>query len=144
MKQSNDELNQFYAQALKWACRSVFLLLAITMTYVTTRESYNFSHWVPHNFLRGLGVPYRAILWAERNADIFLHFFGAMALTFLTYGARLTFFNARPLFIFILVSILCLSAEVFQFSIGRGMQSSDLLLGILGSFMAYSTVNKKN
>jgi len=144
MNQSNDDLNQFYADALKWACRGAFLLIAVVFTYVVTRESYNFAHWVPHARLRDIGIPYKAVLWGERNADLFLHFFGAMILTLLIYGAKLVFLGTRPLAIFAVVSILCLSAEVFQFAIGRGVESSDLLLGILGSFMAYSTFNKKN
>lgn len=144
MKQSNDELNQFYAQAVKWACRGAFLLIAIGMTYVVTRESYNFSHWIPHSFLRQIGVPYQAVLWGEQNADLFLHFFGAMILTLLIFGAKLAFFQTRALAILIFVCFLCLSAEVFQHAIGRGVESRDLLLGILGSFMAYLAINKNN
>lgn len=144
MNQSNDELNKFYPQALKWTCRSLFLLLATLMTYVVTRESYNFSHWVPHSLLRGLEIPYQAILWGERNADVFLHFTGGLVLTLLIYGSRLTLIDNRPARVFILISILCISAEIFQFTIGRGMQWGDLLLGILGSFMAYLAINKKN
>jgi len=121
MNQSKDELKQFYSHALKWACRSVFVVLAMLMTYIVTRESYNFAHWVPHHFLREIGIPYQVVLWSERNADLFLHFLGAMALTLLIYGARFKVFIAP-----------------------RGFESSDLLLGILGSFMAYSTINKKN
>jgi len=144
MNQSNTELKQFYSDALKWACRVVFLLLVILIAYVATRESYNFSHWVPHHFLRDIGVPYDAVLWSERNADIFLHFFGGMILTLLIFGARLSFLTPYPFAIFVAVSILCLTAEVFQSSIGRGAESSDLLLGILGSFMAYLAIDKKN
>ena len=144
MKQSNDELKLFYQQVCKWACRGAFLSIAAVMTYVVTRESYNFSHWVPHPLLKKIGVPYEVVLWAEQNADLFLHFFGAMILTLLIFGAKLWFLKTRPIAIFTVVSFLCISAEVFQFSIDRGFESSDLLLGILGSFMAYSTVNKKN
>jgi len=144
MNQSNTELKQFYSDALKWACRVVFLLLVILIAYVATRESYNFSHWVPHHFLRDIGVPYDAVLWSERNADIFLHFFGGMVLTLLIFGARLGFLIPYPFAIFVVVSLLCLTAEVFQSSIGRGAESSDLLLGILGSFMAYLAIDKKN
>ncbi len=144
MNQSNTELKQFYSHALKWVCRVVFFLSIIFLTYVVTRESYNFSHWVPHHFLRDMGVPYHTILWSERNADFFLHFFGGMILTLLIFGARISWLASSPLAIFIAVSLLCVTAEVFQSSIGRGAESSDLLLGILGSFMAYLAIDKKN
>jgi len=144
MNQSKDELKQFYSHALKWACRSVFVVLAMLMTYIVTRESYNFVHWVPHHFLREIGIPYQVVLWSERNADLFLHFLGAMALTLLIYGARFKVFIAHSWYIFVFVSFICLATEVFQLVIARGFESSDLLLGILGSFMAYSTINKKN
>jgi hypothetical protein len=142
MKQSNDELNQFYPQASKWMFRGFLLFASFAMTYVVTRESYNFSHLVPHRWLREIGVPYPFVLWSEQNADILLHFIGAMILTVLISGSKLPFFNSRPLTIFILVSALCVGAELFQLIIGRGVESSDLLLGILGSFMAYSALKQ--
>jgi hypothetical protein len=144
MKQSNDELNRFYAQVSKWVCRGTFLIIAGMMTYVATRESYNFSHWVPHPLLKNMGVPYAVVLWSEQNADIFLHFFGALFITLLIFGAQFWFFKTRPLAIFIFVSFLCAGAELFQYLIARGFESNDLLLGILGSFMAYSAIKKKN
>lgn len=144
MYQSPDELKQFYSQLSKWACRAVFLMLALLMAYVATRQSYNFAHWVPHHLLRDLGIPYKAVLWGEQNADLFLHFFGGLSLTLLIYGARFKIFVDQPWLILLFVALLCLFAEFFQFVIGRGIESSDLLLGILGSFMAYSTINKKN
>ena len=142
MNQSNDELNQFYKDLFKWSCRGVFLMTFTVMSYVVTRESYNFSHWIPHQMLRNLGIPYHVVLWSEQNADIFLHFFGAMILTLLIYGAKLALFKGRCIMIFVVVCTICVAAEVFQLTIGRGVESSDLLLGILGSFMAYLSINK--
>ncbi|MFT6408649.1 MAG: VanZ family protein [Arenicella sp.] len=144
MKLSKEQLHQFYAPASKWACRGLFVLTSTLMTYVATRDSYNFAHWLPHRFLKEVGVPYQFVLWGEQNADVALHFFGAMILTFLIFGSKLSFFKSRPLAIFILVSTLCIGAEFFQFMIGRGIESSDLLLGILGSFMAYWGLIKKH
>jgi hypothetical protein len=144
VNQSNRQLNQFHVKLGKWICRGIFVLLMAVMTYVASRDSYNFSHWVPHRWLRQIGVSYETILWGEQNADIAMHFFGAMILTLLIFGSKLFFFESRPLTVFLAVSILCLSAEGFQFMIGRGLESSDLLLGILGSFMAYWEINKKN
>lgn len=142
MNQSNDELNQFYKDLFKWSCRGIFLVIFTVMTYVVSRKSYNFSHWVPHQMLRNLGIPYHVVLWGEQNADIFLHFFGAMILTLLIYGAKLALFAGRANTIFAVVCFICVAAEAFQFAIGRGIESSDLLLGILGSFMAYLSINK--
>jgi hypothetical protein len=143
MKQSNSELNRFYPQASKWTFRGLFVSASLAMTYVATRDSYNFAHWVPHRWLKEIGVPYHVVLWSEQHADILLHFFGAMILTVLIFGSKLPFFKSRPLAIFTLVSTLCIAAEFFQLMIGRGAESSDLLLGILGSFMAYSALNNK-
>jgi len=148
MTQSNHERNKFSAGRLKWAkkwmSRVLLITLLILMTYVATRQSYNFSHWVPHRFFQDIGIPYSARLWAEQNADVFLHFFGAMSLTVLIYTAKFNKILSRPLTISLLIAALCLCAEIFQYSIGRGFESSDLLLGFLGVFMAYSTINKKN
>jgi hypothetical protein len=143
MKQSNDELNQCYSQAPKWMCRGLFLLLSLTMAYVVPRETYNFAHLVPHRGLKDIGVPYHVVLWGEQHADVLLHFFGAMVLTVMVFGSKFPFLKSRPLTIFILVSALCVGAEDFQLMIARGVESSDLLLGILGSFMAYLALNNK-
>ncbi len=148
MNQSNDERNKFSARqsnwAFKWLSRFVLFALLALMTYVATRKNYNFSHWVPHHFFRDIGVPYSARLWAEQNADIVLHFFGAMSLTVLIYAAKISKILSRPLTISLSVAAMCICAEIFQYSIGRGFESSDLLLGFLGVFMAYSRINKKN
>jgi hypothetical protein len=147
MKQSNDELNLCYSQTPKWMCRGLFLLISLTMAYVVTRETYNVAHLVPHlvphRVLKDIGVPYHVALWGEQHADVLLHFFGAMILTVLIFGSKLPFLKTRPLTVVILVSALCVGAEFFQLMIGRGVESSDLLLGILGSFMAYSVFNNK-
>lgn len=148
MKQSNPERNEFSVQRAKWVkkwlSRLILIALLVVMTYVATRSSYNFSHWIPHYFFRDIGVPYSARLWAERHADIFLHFFGAMSLTVLIYAAKFNKILSRLLTISVIVAAMCVCAEIFQYSIGRGFESSDLLLGFLGVFMAYSTINKKN
>lgn len=148
MKQSNDERNRFSVREpnwpLKWLSRLVLVALLTLMTYVATRQSYNFSHWIPHYFFRDIGVPYSVRLWSEQNADIFLHFFGAMSLTVLIYAAKISKILSRPLTISLSVAAMCVCAEIFQYSIGRGFESNDLLLGFLGVFMAYSRINKKN
>jgi len=143
MKQSNDELNRFNSQASRWVCRGLFLFAFLAISYVATRDSYNFAHWIPHRLLREIGVPYHFVLRSEQNADVLLHFFGAVILTALIFGSKLPFFKSYPLSIFALVCVLCIGAELFQLMIGRGIESSDLLLGILGSFMAYSALNNK-
>lgn len=149
MKQSNPERNKFSAQPLtraliKWLSRLILVALFASMAYVVTRHSYNFSHWIPHHFFRDIGIPYSARLWAEQNADLFLHFFGAMTLTVLLHASRINKSLSRPLTISSIVAAMCVFAEIFQYSIGRGFESSDLLLGFLGVFMAYLTINKKN
>lgn len=127
---------------LKCFYRLILLTLLLGMTYVVTRAGYNFAHWVPHDFLRSLGLSYASLLWAEQNADVALHFFGAALLTSLIYLAKLPLIENSAKNAFLAVSMLCLGAELVQMSIGRGYQNSDLLLGILGGFMAYLLIEK--
>ncbi len=127
---------------MKWFYRVLLILLAGGLSYVVIQPSYNFAHWVPHSFLRRIGISYDALLWAEQNADIFLHFFGAALLTLLIHHAKLPILRRWRSSSFIIVCILCVGAEVAQYFIGRGVESGDLLLGICGSFMAYLAIDK--
>jgi len=120
------------------------MILLSSMTYVVTQPSYNYAHWVPRQFLRTIRVHYDALLWAERNGDIFLHSLGAFVLTLLFHHSRLPLVPRSPLFAVLIVATLCVAAELFQHLIGRGIQSLDLLLGLLGSFMAYLAIDKNN
>jgi len=127
-------------QYMKWFSRCVLLVLLSLFTLIVTKTSYNFAHWVPHGLLRQLGIPYSAVLWGEQNADKLLHFGGAAVLTWLIVKSQIHTLNKRKsLFIVIL---LCFGAECAQLIIGRGFNSSDLLLGIWGSFMAYLGINE--
>jgi len=112
------------------------------MTWVVTRPVYNYAHWVPRQFLRKIGVPYDVLLWAEVNGDLFLHFFGGLVLVLLIYLSRLPIFGRSALTALLSVIALCVSAELFQYLIERGAQSRDLLLGIMGGFMAYLAIDK--
>ena len=118
----------------------MLLILFFLATWVTTKSSYNFAHWVPHGFLRQLGIPYSMVLWGEQNFDKLLHFLGAATLTWLIIKSKIHTIN-KPRSV-VIVILLCLSAECAQLIIGRGFNSSDLLLGILGSFMAYLGINE--
>jgi hypothetical protein len=142
MNQSNKELNLFWPKLKMFLSRIILLILIITLTYVISRPSYNFAHWIPHNFIRQLGLSYDSILWAEQHADVALHFFGGFAITLLTSISALPFLKTKPLRILVLVCILCVAAELLQLRIGRGFDYLDLLLGILGGFMAYLAINK--
>lgn len=123
--------------------RLFLILILICFTYVVTRESYNFAHWMPHKFFRDAGLSYQSILWIEQNTDKPLHLFGGFVITFLLIFSDLRIFKSRNWIPLALVCVLCLSAEVFQYLIGRGKETSDLLLGICGSFMAYLAANRK-
>ena len=120
---------------IKWFSRGFLISLVVIMTYIVTRPSYNFSHWMPHGLLRSVHIPYKAILFFEQHADKALHFFGAAILVWLIVRAQLFSINKGLAFTFTV--LLCVGAEVVQWKIGRGYNSSDLLLGISGSFMAY-------
>ncbi len=127
-----------------WSCRLGLLILGGGFTYVATRPQYNFAHLVPHTQLRQIGISYDTLLWAEQNADIALHFFGAFALTLLLAGAQIYYVSAPKIRPFISVCLLCLAAELVQHLIGRGIETGDLLLGICGGFMAYLVLDNKN
>jgi len=120
---------------IKWFSRSLLLISLLVMAYVATKPNYNLAHWVPHGFLRQLGLPYSFVLHAEQNLDKALHFFGAALLTFLIIKSNFTFLNEQQ--ILCLVIALCFAAELVQLLIGRSFNSIDLLLGFSGSFMAY-------
>lgn len=123
--------------------RTVLLIVFFSFTYVVTRESYNFAHWIPHRLLRNAGISYETLLWSEQNADVFLHFVGGFVITILLMFSNLPLLKNRHWLTLLLVCGLCFFAEVFQYLIGRGKETSDLLLGICGSFMAYLAVNRK-
>ena len=125
-----------------WLSRCVLFIIATLMTYVVTRSSYTYAHWIPHTFLRELGVTYSALLWFVTNGDSFLHFFGAALLSFLLIQSRIRFISTPPLRAIACVITICILAELAQLSIGRGLEINDLLLGILGSFMAYLAIIK--
>ena len=144
MNHQNEELKFFYSKSLTFICRLTLLALIIGISYIISRPSYNFSHWIPHNFIHRIGVPYDTILWAEQHADMALHFFGGLLISLLIYASNLPFFKANGMRVFLIVFIFCLAAEVLQHIIGRGFDYLDLLLGILGSFMAYLAINKNN
>lgn len=144
MNHHNDELKFFYSKQLMIICRVMLLTLIIAAGYVVSRPSYNFSHWIPHDFIRQIGVPYNTVLWVEQRADVLLHFFGGLILSLLIYASKLPFFKNNATRTFIIVCIFCLAAEILQHIIGRGFDYLDLLLGILGSFMAYLSINKNN
>ncbi len=129
---------------MKWFCRITLIGLTMAIGYVVIQPSYNFAHWVPHHSLRAAGISYENLLWAEQNADIALHFLGAASLTALLYGSALPLLKNYKVAPLILVCLACLAAEFAQQIIGRGMETRDLLLGICGSFMAYSVVQKRN
>ncbi|MEM7360703.1 MAG: hypothetical protein AAF431_16545 [Pseudomonadota bacterium] len=128
----------------KWFSRGCLLALVAVMAVVAFQPQYNFAHWVPHTFLRDLGVSYDALLWFESNADIFLHFLGAWALLYLLYRAEFAIFAGSFWMVWLLSFSLLIVAEIIQHVIGRGVDYSDLLFGTLGCFMAYFTIIEKN
>jgi len=125
---------------IKWFYRGLFLILFCLGTFIATRQSYNYAHWIPHALLREIGLPYSAVLWGEQNLDKLLHLIGAAALTWLIIKSD--FSSLKKPHIFLLVALICIFAECAQAMIGRGFNSLDLLLGILGSFVAYLATTK--
>jgi len=121
----------------KWFYRITLFTIIVGFGYVVLQPHYNFAHWVPHSFLRGIGFSYSSLLWFEQNADGFLHFSLSWLLTLLIYKShfRIFKFHARRMLLFIITSQLGL--EIVQNYVGRGFDYSDLLYGIIGCFVAY-------
>lgn len=123
----------------KWLCRCLLVLLFSGMFYITLLPGYNFAHFVPHPLLRTLGVPYEYMLGFENHMDKLLHFGGAFCLLFLLYGAKLSSshsFYFQLFSYFFLILCMVFGAEIVQHYRGRGFDSTDLLLGILGAISA--------
>ncbi len=120
----------------KWFYRSSLALLGIMAAYVVLQPQYNFAHWVPHNFLRSIGIPYSVLLSAESDADKLLHPILAFILTVLLFRSRFPLLKDsiyRPMMFMIAVMV---TAEIVQFIVGRGYEISDLLLVLAGSILA--------
>lgn len=124
----------------KWFCRTALVLLVISVCLVVFRQSYNFAHWVPHNFLRSIGLSYDALLFFERHADKLLHLVVAFALTKLLIYADIQRISQPKHRALILVIALLIIAEIIQWHIGRGFESSDAILGAISSYWAYRLV----
>ena len=127
---------------IKWFSRAITCILLVLLGYAATRSEYNSAHWVPHSLLRKFGAPYELVLYAEQNIDAALHFFGAAALVFALWFSKLPLLPKSSSKTAYLIALLCVGAESFQLLVGRGWQSSDLLLGMLGCFMAYLMISK--
>lgn len=128
----------------KWFSRACLAVLVGLLAAVAFQPEYNFAHWVPHRFLRDLGLSYQALFWFESNADVLLHFLGAWALTYLLYRADFAVFAGRFWIVWLVTVALLVIAEAIQHVIGRGIDYGDLLFGTLGCFMAYFTIIEKN
>jgi len=122
---------------IKWFYRCTFLLLVGLMAYVVFQPHYNFAHWVPHSQLRNMGVPYSVILHFESNADKLLHPIGGFVLTVLLIVCKWPLISHPRYRLFVLFCSAMLITECIQWTLGRGFEFSDLLLGVLGSFLAY-------
>ena len=121
----------------KWFARIVLILLVLGMVYVVVQPEYNFAHWIPHDVLDQLGISYLSQLWLEQNADLGLHFFGSAVLYLLIWMSQWAVVKSQETSALLLVLALCIAAEVVQHVIGRGFSERDLLLGFLGTFVAY-------
>ena len=128
---------------MKWFYRGILASFTVSVAYVVVQPEYNFAHWIPHPLLRGLGVPYDALLYFESNADKLLHPLIAFILVLLLAKAEIPRISEpphRPLQILLLTM---LSAEIVQWKIGRGFEAADLALGLLGALCAYLIIYRQ-
>lgn len=129
---------------IKWFSRITFGSLLGFLTYAVSQPHYNSAHLVPHTLMRQFSASYESILFAEQNIDGALHLIGAAMLTAALWLSQLPILSKTSGRAAIVIALFCLAAEGWQYQIGRGWHSSDLLLGILGCFMAYLAISKSN
>ncbi len=130
---------------MKWFYRTILFCLIVLMSYVVFQTQYNFAHWVPHRLLKSIGIPYQALLYFERNADVILHLLGAFVITLLIIKSDFSMILKHQIWIVALVCAALFLVEIYQQQIGRGFDLWDLILGIVGCVMAMliSTKNHK-
>ena len=124
---------------ITWLCRLLLIILCLTMSYIVLLPQYNFSHLIPHNFIRGLGVPYELRLQFEQHSDKIFHFTGALGLTILLDRSEIYFKNLafkRLSLTIIIVGGMIIAAEIAQFKIGRGFSRLDIFMGLSGLLIA--------
>ncbi|NND80922.1 MAG: hypothetical protein HKN50_00705 [Gammaproteobacteria bacterium] len=121
---------------IHWFYRLTLLLLGVAVAYVVLQPSYNFAHWIPHSHLRAIGIPYEMLLAFESNADKLLHPLMGFVLTWLLLQARIPFLSLPPSRAWLVVLVLMIGAELWQFFIGRGFESLDITLGALAALLA--------
>jgi len=124
-------------QYIKWFSRLCFIFFVTVMAYVVLQPSYNYAHWIPHAFLYDLGIPYITVLSFEQNADKLLHPLGAFLITVLLIKSELNILKSRNHIIIGLIITMVIAAEIIQYYLGRGFDTFDLLLGVIGSIFAY-------
>jgi len=136
----NTQLNgSRLVSVMKWSCRLILVSMTAAMTYIVLLPQYNFSHYVPHPLIKRLGFSYKQQLWVDHNMDKAFHFFGALILVHLLFGANI-YFRQRPNYRLVLSSALVLfavfAAEYAQQYIGRGFSKPDIWIGVGGTCLA--------
>ncbi len=136
-----------YHTLITWLCRLLLISLCLSMGYIVLLPEYNFSHLMPHNFIRSLGVPYEFRLEFEQHSDKILHFIGALGLTILLDRSKIYFkqqqFKRLSLTV-IIVNSMIIGAEIAQFQIGRGFSVLDIITGGSGVLMAAILLFKRH
>jgi len=115
------------------------------MTYVVMLPQYNFSHWVPHGYLKSIGASYSLQLWLDHNLDKLAHFLGAIFILILLYGAKIFLYKRDNLRFYVCIYItfaLIIGAELIQKWIERGFSYADILFGLMGVFFASFLIKK--
>lgn len=131
--------------ALTWFCRITLLGATSLMTYVVLLPQYNFSHWVPHAYLKRIGAPYSFQLWLDHNLDKLAHVIGATSILLLLYGAKLFFQKQAHLRLCLCVistAFCVIGAELAQKWIERGFSFPDILFGVGGILIALILIKK--
>ena len=124
---------------MTYVSRIALLLVLFSGAYIALQPEYNTAHWTPNHTMRMLGMPYQMILSYEHYLPWALHFLIALVLTLLLFFSKLIYPQdpRKRIFAgFIILIGLMLITELLQSWVGRGVQLSDLGMGLAGTGMA--------
>ncbi len=115
--------------------RFLLVLLVPPLAYAALDPGFSASQVIPHAQLRGMGVPYSALLFFENHFGGIVHFVTAFVLTLLLPAARLlgsTPLRTQRSFTIGVLLAAALLVETIQYLTGRGFDAGDLLSHLLG------------
>ena len=122
-----------------FCCRIALFVIIPVVSYAALYPGFASYHYVPHGLLRDVGVPYAAVLWFEMHLGDLLHFIVAFALVLLIPSANILGKRSPAVqrtVSLIIVATVAPVIEFYQWLVGRGFESIDLIAHFLGMLLA--------